>query len=162
MIVTDGYLAGAGFDPERITVVTGSGRRLLTRASRLREGHPSGPWVLEAPAGLSVRGLRASAEPLAKGETLQFAVAAGERAGLASGGVVSGRPVAVPVDPMGRVPGLVLVRTALAPGSSGAPAVDGDLAVRGFVAAGSNDPAHPDTYVYPAREWLAEVLAGGA
>lgn len=161
VIVTDGYLAGAGFDPERITLVTASGARLTTRASRLCAGHPSGPWLLEAPAELSARGLRASAAPLAKGEVLQFAVAAGERTGLASGEVVTGRPVAIPVDPMGRVPDLVLVRAVLAPGSSGAPAVDDDLAVRGFVAAGSMDPAHPDTYVYPAGQWLAEVLAGG-
>jgi hypothetical protein len=161
VIVTDGYLAGAGFDPERIVLVTGSGRRLTTRALGLATGHPSGPWLLEAPAGLSVRGLRASAEPLAKGEALQFAVAAGERTGLASGEVVTGRLVAIPVDPMGRVPDLVHVRTVLAPGSSGAPAVDDDLAVRGFVAAGSMDPARPDTYVYPAQEWLAEVLAAG-
>ena len=162
VIVTDGYLAGAGFDPERIVLVTGSGRRLLTRASRLCAGHPSGPWLLEAPAGLSVRGLRASAEPLTRGEALQFAVAAGERTGLASGTVVSGRLETIPVDPMGRVPDLVHVRTVLAPGSSGAPAVDDDLAVRGFVAAGSNDPAHPHTYVHPAHKWLAEVLSGGA
>ena len=161
VIVTDGYLAGAGFDPEHVSLVTGSGRRMTTRALGLAMGHPSGPWLLEAPAELSVQGLRASAEPLKKGEALQFAVAAGERTGLASGEVVTGRLVAIPVDPMGRVPDLVHVRTVLAPGSSGAPAVDDDLAVRGFVAAGSNDPARPDTYVYPAQEWLAEVLAAG-
>jgi hypothetical protein len=159
VIVTDGFLAGAGFDPERIVLVTGSGRRLTTRALGLATGHPSGPWLLEAPAGLSVRGLRASAEPLAKGEALQFAVAAGERTGLASGEVVTGRLVAIPVDPMGRVPDVVHVRAVLAPGSSGAPAVDGELAVRGFVAAGSDEPARPDTYVYPAQEWLRDVLA---
>ncbi|HEV2733733.1 MAG TPA: SIR2 family protein [Longimicrobiaceae bacterium] len=161
VIVTDGYLAGAGFDPEHIGLVTGSGRRLTTRALGLATGHPSGPWLLEAPAGLSVRGLRASAEPLAKGEALQFAVAAGERTGLASGVVVTGRLVAIPVDPMGRVPDLVHVRAVLAPGSSGAPAVDDELTVRGFVAAGSSDPAHPDTYVHPAQEWLTAVLALG-
>lgn len=161
VIVTDGYLAGAGFDPEHVSLVTGSGRRLTTRALGLATGHPSGPWLLEAPAELSVRGLRASAEPLAKGEALQFAVAAGERTGLASGEVVTGRLVTIPVDPMGQVPGLVHVRTVLAPGSSGAPAVDDELAVRGFVAAGSNDPARPDTYIHPAQEWLTAVLALG-
>lgn len=160
VIVTDGYLAGAGgFDPERITLVTGSGLRLTTRASHLCAGHPFSPWVLEAPPELKARGLRASPEPLKKGEVLQIAVAAGGRTGLAPGTVVSGRAAAVDVDTLGRVPHLVRVRAFLAPGSSGAPAVDGDLAVRGFVAAGSDDEARPDTYVYPAGRWLAEVRA---
>ncbi|MEW5926623.1 MAG: SIR2 family protein [Gemmatimonadota bacterium] len=162
VIVTDGYLASSrGFDPERVTLVTGSGRRLVTRALGLATSHPSGPWLLEAPAELSARGLRASAAPLKKGEAVQVAVAAGERTGIASGPVVSGKPEAVTVDPIGRVPDLVLVRAAAAPGSSGAPVVDEELAVRGFVAAGSDDPARPDTYVYPAREWLTEVRSGG-
>ena len=162
VIVTDGYLAGSrGFDPERITLVTGSGSRLVTRALGLATSHPSGPWLLEAPAELSARGLRASAAPLKKGEAVQVAVAAGERTGIASGPVVSGKPEAVQVNPVGRVPDLVLVRAAAAPGSSGAPVVDDELAVRGFVAAGSDDPARPDTYVYPARRWLAEVRSGG-
>ena len=161
VIVTDGYLAGAGgFDPERITLVTSSGLRLTTRASHLGTGHPFSPWVLEAPAGLKARGLRASAEPLKKGEVLQFAVAAGERTGLASGTVLSGRATPIDVSPLGRVTGLVHVRAFLAPGSSGAPAVDDGLAVRGFVAAGSDDEARPDTYVYPAGRWLAKVIAG--
>lgn len=162
VIVTDGYLAGAGgFDPERITLVTGSGQRLTTRASHLGKGHPFSPWVLEAPAGLAARGLRASAEPLKKGEALQFAVAAGERTGLAPGTVLSGRAAAIDVNPLGRVPDLVHVRAFLAPGSSGAPAVDDNLAVRGFVAAGSDDEARPDTFVYPAGKWLAGVLVPG-
>jgi hypothetical protein len=59
---------------------------------------------------------------------------------------------------MGKVPDLVHVCAHLAPGCSGAPAVDGDLAVRGFVAAGSTDEAHPDTYLYLAGRWLAGVL----
>lgn len=162
VIVTDGYLASEdGVDPERITLVTASGRRLATRAVRLCGGHPSGPWLLEVPAELKARGLRAGAEPLKKGLVLQFAVAAGERTGLSTGTVASGRLQTILVDPMGPVPDLVLVRAVLAPGSSGAPAVDENLYVRGFVAAGSQDPAHPDTHVYPAQEWLARVLASG-
>jgi hypothetical protein len=160
VIVTDGYLAGVrGVDPERITLVTASGRRIATRALGLATRHPSGPWVLAAPPGLSARGLRVGAMPLKKGDTLQIAVAAGERTGLAPATVVSGRPVTLQVDPMGKVPDLVLVCAHLAPGCSGAPAVDGELAVRGFVAAGSTDEAHPDTYLYLAGRWLAGVLA---
>lgn len=159
VIVTDGYLAVEGaFDPERITLVTSTGHRLATRAIRLFSGHPFAPWVLEAPAGLVARGLRPDAQPLSKGEAVQVAVAAGERTGLASGTVVSGRPGAVQVEPLGRVPDLVHLRVVVTQGSSGAPVVDDDLAVRGFVAAGSTDPANPDTYAYPAGRWLAGVL----
>ncbi|HEX7243078.1 MAG TPA: SIR2 family protein [Longimicrobiaceae bacterium] len=159
VIVTDGYLAGIrGVDPERITLVTASGRRIATRALRLATRHPSGPWILAAPPGLTARGLRVDATPLKKGDAVQIAVAAGERTGLAPATVVSGRAVTLQVDPMGTVPDLVHVCAHLAPGCSGAPAVDDELAVRGFVAAGSTDEAHPDTYLYLAGRWLGGVL----
>lgn len=159
VIVTDGYLAGVrGVDPERITLVTASGRRIATRALGLATRHPSGPWVLAAPPGLTARGLRVGTIPLKKGDLLQIAVAAGERTGLAQATVVSGRPVTLQVEPVGKVPDLVHVCAHLAPGCSGAPAVDGELAVRGFVAAGSTDEAHPDTYLYLAGRWLTGVL----
>jgi hypothetical protein len=159
VIVTDGYLAGVrGVDPERITLVTSTGRRIATRALGLATRHPSGPWVLAAPPEVTARGLRVGTNPLKKGDTVQIAVAAGERTGLAPATVVSGRPVTLRVDSLGSVPDLVHVCAHLAEGCGGAPAVDGELAVRGFVAAGSTDEAHPDTYLYPAGRWLGGVL----
>jgi hypothetical protein len=158
VIVADRYPMGyIGFDPERIVLVTGAGRRLTTRASRLFDEHPFGPWVLEAPPELRARGLRVSEKPLAQGEMLQIAVAAGTRTGLASGTVVSGKLETLAVAPLGNVPDLVHLQAVVAPGSSGAPAVDADVVVRGFVVAGSTDAGHPNTYVYPARQWAAKL-----
>jgi len=41
------------------------------------------------------------------------------------------------------------------------PGLDDDLLVRGFVAAGSDEEARPDTYVYPAGMRPAGGLAPG-
>jgi len=154
VIVTDGFLAQRSrLDIERISVITSTGRRLTTRAWHLFDEHPFGPWVLEAPADLSVPGVRVSAERFEPGAPLQIAVAAGERVGLSSGEVVGPVPGAISVAPLGDVLDLVELRCVVRPGSSGAPVVDADFVVRGFVAAGSNDPNRPVTFMYPAERW---------
>jgi hypothetical protein len=68
-----------------------------------------------------------------------------------------------PINPIGAVDRLVHVGCSVAPGSSGAPVLDADMRVRGFVVAGSVDPRQPDTYVYPASVWgagLASAMSG--
>jgi hypothetical protein len=161
VVVTDGYAGNIrGFDPEMVTLVTDSGRRLTTRASRLLDQHAFGPWVLEAPPELKARGLHVNDERLTPGAALQIAIAAGTRTGLATGHVVSGREEAIPIQGLGQVYNLVHLRAVVAPGSSGAPAVDDGLTLRGFVVAGSVDEARPHTFIYPARRWLAQLRSG--
>jgi hypothetical protein len=67
----------------------------------------------------------------------------------------------VDVAPVGKVGELVEVRAAVAPGSSGAPVVDTQMRVRGFVVAGSADPEQPFTFFYPAHRWAVAVEALG-
>ena len=103
-------------------------------------------------------GLRLSADPLKPGETVQIAVAAGDRVGLSSGTV--GRATGqkgLEIDPIARVRDLVHVSTTVSPGASGAPAVDASKRVRGFVVAGSSDLTRPDTFIYPAVHWHAAL-----
>jgi hypothetical protein len=162
VIVTDGYSGNtAQFDPGAITVLTSSGRRIATRQRHLVAKHPFGPWVLEVPPDLQATGLQLSADPLAAGETVHIAVAAGERVGLSTGTVATGSATELNVDPIGRVSNLLHVRAAVSPGASGAPVVDARMRVRGFVVAGSQDPNLPETFIYAARHWERELSAPG-
>jgi hypothetical protein len=163
VIVTDGYVGNTGmFNANRIIVITSTGRRLTTRGRLLISTHPFGPWVLEVPPELLVSGLRLDPSPLRAGDATHIAVAAGERVGLSSGSVISGLLETVSIAEIGEVPDLVHVRCATAPGSSGAPIVDAARAVRGFVVAASNNADQPDTYIYPAERWHAQLTQPAA
>jgi hypothetical protein len=161
VIVTDGYSGNTGqFDPNAITILTSSGRRTTTRARRLVSGHPFGPWVLEVPPDLKAAGLPLSIEALRAGETVHTAVAAGERVGLSTGTAVTGSDTQLNVDPIGQVTRLLHIRAAVSPGASGAPVVDAQMRVRGFVVAGSQNPNQPDTFIYAARHWHKQLATG--
>ena len=163
VIVTDGFVGNtASFNHERITIITSAGRRFPTRTRLLVSTHPFGPWLLEAPPDLQVRGLRLQPAALTPDEAVQIAVAAGERVGLSSGQVLTGTPEQLAIPPIGPVSDLVHVRGVVSPGASGAPVVDANMAVRGFVVAGSTDPNRPDTYIYPAQQWRAQLDAPAA
>jgi SIR2-like domain len=160
VIVTDGYSGNTGqFDPNAVTILMSSGRRTTTRAKHLVSGHPFGPWLLEVPPDLQSTGLQLNTAALRAGETVHTAVAAGERVGLSTGTAVTGSDTELNVDPIGQVKNLAQIRAAVSPGASGAPVVDADMRVRGFVVAGSQDPSHPDTFIYPARHWNAQLNA---
>jgi SIR2-like domain len=154
-IITDGY-SGNRFDPNAITVITTAGRRFTTRGKKML-GHPFGPWVLEVPPELHTTCLRLNPAALSPNETVHIAVAAGERVGLSTGHAVSAVEVDLRIEPVGIVHGLVEIRAAVSPGASGAPVVDASMNVRGFVVAGSTDPNNPVTYIYPARQWAAQI-----
>lgn len=162
VIISDGYSGNtARFDPNAVTVITPAGGRFVTKARAMLK-HPFGPWVLDAPPALQSKGLRLNPAPLAPGDTVHIAVAAGERVGLSTGSAVSAASVDLKVDPVGLVPNLAEIRAAVSPGASGAPVVDAGMQVRGFVVAGSTDPNTPVTYIYPAEHWHAQIGAAPA
>jgi len=157
LIVTDGWVGNVQNLGAEIAVFTRDGRAWPTPVLRHATEHPFGPLILAAPADLAVPGLRLDTAPLDLGAPVHIAVAAGLRRGLSDGTVATGGDVTVDVAPVGKVGGLVEVRAAVAPGSSGAPVVDTQMRVRGFVVAGSADPEKPFTFFYPAHRWAAAV-----
>jgi S1-C subfamily serine protease len=116
--------------------------------------------VLEVPPDLKAAGLPLSIEALRAGETVHTAVAAGERVGLSTGPAVTGSDTQLNVDPIGQVTRLLHIRAAVSPGASGAPVVDAQMRVRGFVVAGSQNPNQPDTFIYAARHWHKQLATG--
>lgn len=118
-------------------------------------GPPFGPLATAVPGHVTVPGLRLDPSPLRAGEAVHVAVAVGERTGISSGHVVSGHEVGLDVAPVGRVEGLVELAVATAPGSSGAPVLNEDMAVRAMVVAGGGHR----TFVAPASRWAAHLTA---
>ncbi|HEV8581582.1 MAG TPA: hypothetical protein VGX68_21150 [Thermoanaerobaculia bacterium] len=154
VIVTDGWSGNTDrFCNGRVFIVTSDGRYLPSRLRPSGSQHVFGPALVDAPEELRQPGLRLEASPLAKGTRLQVAVAAGDRVGLSSGEVTTGNEERLEIEPIGPVSDLLHVRCAVAPGSSGAPAVDEPMAVRGFIVAGSLDPDRPDSFILQAARW---------
>ncbi len=157
VIVTDGYGGNVGhFDPDEVTLVAAEDRRLTTRFLRRDDSYVFGPQLVEVPDGLKVAGLRIDPRSVTHDLKVRVAVAAGERVGISSG-VVTSSQLRVDIQPVGIVDKLVEIECTTAPGASGAPVVDGRMAVRGFVVAGA--PERPPALMYPAECW-APFLKG--
>lgn len=119
-------------------------------------GGPFGPLVARVPDGLRAVGLPLDARAISPGEPVHVAVAVGPGTGMSSGHATTAVEMDhVIIEPVGRVEGLVDVAVRVAPGSSGAPVLDGDMAVRGFVVAKAADHA----YLLPASRWAAGLAA---
>ncbi len=158
VVVADGWIAKVHFAKSGpICVVTAGGRRIQTRVRRRVETHPFGPLLLEAPSEWDAPGLTLNASAPAPGTAVHVAVAAGQRIGISAGSIADPRERTVPVAELGPVPHLVSVACAVAPGSSGAPVVDGAFTVRGFIVAGTDDLRSPRSEMYPASRWASEV-----
>ena len=160
VIVADGWVGNtATLADGPVSIMSADGNRHSTGVLRTVRDHPFGPLLLGCPAALKVPGLRLSSAAAVPGSQVRAAIAAGERVGLASGSVATGLEVKVDIAPIGPVDHLVQVDAAVAPGSSGAPVVDEDMNVLGFIVAGSTDPDRPVSYVYPAARWARHVAA---
>ena len=161
VIVTDGYpIAALGEGPNApstVTVVTADGKRYHDAIVHRDPSHPFGAVLIEAFSDVKrFPGLRLNTSSPKAGTAVHIGVAAGERVGVSSGHVVSGREQTIEISPVGRVPHLIAVDCEVAPGSSGAPVVDADLTVRGYiVAAGEKPPA----FMYPSHRWAARLNA---
>ncbi len=160
IIIADGWVGNTAMLTDGpVSIVSADGGRHSTGVLKSVRDHPFGPLLLDCPAALKVPGLRLSSAEAAPGSKVRIAIAAGERVGLASGSVANGLEARVDIAPIGPVDHLVQVDAAVAPGSSGAPVVDEDMNVLGFIVAGSTDPDRPVSYVYPAARWARHVTA---
>jgi hypothetical protein len=156
VIVCDAYAIGPDVRVGQLVELIASERlRFKLPVFRVNSDHPFGPALLWAPESLKIPGLRLNAAPVGPGESVQIAVAAGEKTGVSSGTVT--RPAEKPVDiqPIGRVRDLTSLNAVVRSGASGAPVVDGTMAVRGFIVAGSQDEARPISFMYPSQKWSA-------
>jgi S1-C subfamily serine protease len=156
VIVTDGYpiasmLAGQGGGVETVTVITADGKRYHDAIVHRDPTHPFGVVAIEAFENVKkFPGLRLGRSRPAAGTAVHIGVAAGERVGMSSGHVRDARERTIAVEPIGRVPHLVAVDCQVAPGSSGAPVVDANLTVLGYIVAGG---AKPPSFMYPSYRW---------
>jgi S1-C subfamily serine protease len=160
VIITDGYplasLAQGQLGPTTVTVVTADGKRYRDAIVHRDPSHPFGVVAIEAFSDIKkFPGLRLNTIRPAAGTHVHIGVAAGERVGVSSGRIRNPREREIEVDPVGSVSHLVAVYAEVAQGSSGAPVVDADLTVRGYIVAGDKKLA----FMYPSYRWAAELRA---
>lgn len=166
-----GQIGGHAFGPALLQVppeLSMAGLRLAGAPA------PRGAAV-HAAVGTSVRravleGAMSPADAVAQGlldadtaAQLQRQLAAGAPAtewqhfSLSKGEIADARPASVNIAPIGFVADLTALKLATAPGSSGAPVVDAEFAVQGFVVAGSLDPKRPESYMLGSAQWAAPL-----
>jgi hypothetical protein len=171
VIVVDGCMSDrkiTGFEIDEI--VTYRGQHLPTRPIRLVPGDRFGPLLLEVPPELEVPGLRVDATPVKAGLAVQVGVAVRHETGfplrrrgktprkekvafgLSNGRVIDGVEHAMKLSGF-HCGHAVALACAVAPGASGAPVVDAQMAVRGFIIGGSADFKNPLSYMFPASRW---------
>ena len=162
VIVTDGYpiaslYSGQANGPTFVTVVTADGKRYNDAIVHRDPSHPFGVVLIEAFEDVKkFPGLRLStARPKAR-TPVHIGVAAGERVGVSSGHIQDAREKEINVSSIGRVPHLIAIDCRVAGGSSGAPVVDADLSVRGYIVAGGDKPP---SYMYPSYRWAPRLRA---
>jgi SIR2-like domain len=155
VIVTDGHEWNLQPFESGVTIVASDERRFPSRFLDRDESYVFGPQLAEVDEDLKVPGLRVNTGPIPAGLPVHVAVAAGESVGLSSGTIDDPSKQQLPMPPT-TVENLVALDCAVKPGASGAPVVDGDMAVRGFVVAQSvDDPS--TTFMYPAECWAPFV-----
>ena len=154
-ILCDAFPLGDTTAGGKVPVRTRDGVRFDLAVIRKLTGSPFGPVLLEAPAGWTAHPIDVDPHPISLGTVLRVAVFAGDRPGISTGAVADLVHVSLRVEPVGMVDGLVSLRLAVAPGSSGAPVVDEALRLRGFIVAGSQDLQNPVSFMDPASRWHA-------
>lgn len=156
VIVSDGFNAQFASGNKPVSIVTSDGQAIKVKTIKLTKSHAFGPWILEAPASVKAPGLMIDAKPVTQGLAIRTGVAVGTGVGVSSGRVRSAKEISAPIAPIpGIVKHLIDLECAVAPGSSGAPVVDSDFKVRGFIVAGKSDA--PESYMYPASRWAAAI-----
>jgi SIR2-like domain len=156
VIVTDGYDGNLQPFESGVMIVASDERRFPSRFLERDDSYVFGPQLAEVDKDLKVPGLRLNTDPILPGLPVHVAVAAGESVGLSSGIIRDPSKQQLPMPPA-TVDNLVALDCAVKPGASGAPVVDGTMAVRGFVVAQAvDDPSK--TLMYPAECWAPFVV----
>jgi S1-C subfamily serine protease len=158
IIVTDGYPIGSLYPGQAtVTIVTADGKRHHDAIVHRDPSHPFGVVLIEAFEDVKkFPGLRLSTKRPTADMPVHIGVAAGERTGVSSGHIRDPREQKINVMPIGLVPHLVAIDCPVGPGSSGAPVVDADLNVCGYIVAGSDKPP---SFMYPSYRWAARLRA---
>jgi S1-C subfamily serine protease len=158
VIITDGYFAGSSGMKDRATVITADGRRFTAKVLSWFRKYPFGPVVLEAPKELAARGFELREEAPSTNLPVKVGVAAGRRVGVSSGHVRNPKEQSIQIAQFpDKVGNLVQLECAVAPGSCGAPVVDDQFGVFGYIVAGSPDVDNPTSYMYPSGRWAPQL-----
>lgn len=155
VIVCDAFSGLREVRKKSLELIAANGHRYRARVLGNDAAHPFGPLILQAPKELKVPGLALDRSKPALGGRVRVAVSAGEIPGLSDGTIgAASRPLRI--EPIAKpVAQLVELECFVAPGSSGAPVVNESMAVSGFIVAGSSDPDHPRSFMYPTSAWAA-------
>jgi S1-C subfamily serine protease len=159
VIVADGYVAGTGYGVKnkKVKIMSSDGRRFEATVKSINKEHPFGPWILEVPANYDAVGLRLNRNRLRRDTHVTIGVAAGERIGVSKGIIRDPAAKVISVEPLGRVQDLVAVEALVKPGASGAPVVNNNFEVEGFIVAGSIDRL--PSYMLPTSHWAAALAS---
>jgi hypothetical protein len=157
VIVADGYVyrTGYGLKNRKLRIMSSDGERFEATVKSLNKEHPFGPLILEVPATYDAVGLRLNRESLKADMPVTIGVAAGERIGISQGVIKNPAAKVISVQPVGQVKHLVAVEALVKPGASGAPVVNENFEVVGFIVAGSSDRS--PSYMLSAFHWEGEV-----
>lgn len=153
LIVCNRFDVAALIESNQVGLIGPGNRRFKARVSRINTEHPFGPTLLDVPTEIQAAGLRLDASQPQAGDFVQVAVAAGEKTGISSGPVIRTEKHAISIEPVGNVAGLVSLECYVAPGACGGPVVDGSMAVRGYIVAGTTDPDQPYSLAYASSQW---------
>jgi NAD-dependent SIR2 family protein deacetylase len=156
-IITDGNSINLVFptNQENIDIKLYDGRHFKSKVKWRDSSHRFGPVTIELPPDLKFPGLRLTQDSLKPDLLVHVGVAAGERVGISSGIIRQSEEKSILIASVGVIDRLVEIDCAVTPGSSGAPVVDDNFAVRGFIVASTQDPP---SYMYPSYAWITPRL----
>lgn len=160
VIITDRYSGERISIQDNATIMAADQRRFSVKVKRWIKSHPFGPLVLSVPADLKIPGLQVDSTQLPPDMEVRVGVAVGERVGISSGLIPEPVEQSISIAPVGLVGQMIGIDCVVAPGACGAPVVDREMRVRGFIVAGSK--IGPPSFMYPASRWapaLAESRA---
>jgi hypothetical protein len=140
---------------ENIGIKLYDGRRFKSKVKWRDSSHRFGPVTIQLPPDLKLPGLRLIQDSLKPDLLVHVGMAAGERIGISSGIIRQLEEESIQIASIGVIDHLVGIDCAVAPGSSGAPVVDDNFAVRGYIVASAQDPP---SYMYPSYAWIKPRL----
>jgi hypothetical protein len=173
-VVSDALAAASAGISGTAKIVTGDGHAVEMRVRRRIDEFLFGPIVFDIPEGFRLPTLEVERGPLTGDLAVSVLVKGGERPGISSGIVADVSEQSLPTAQLitsydngwpqehapllpATVSNLVELRCAVAKGSCGAPVLDENMKVRGFIVAGRDDLARPQSFMYQAQRWVGAL-----